>query len=91
MRNAFVCCRTVWLPVIQHFWTNERLPEIWNEGILVKIAKKGDARDCNNCRGITLLPIPSKILAQILLDRIFHEVTKTLRENDSEKTDRALT
>ena len=42
-------------------WETERWPEVWKKGLVVKIFKKGDLRDCNNWRGVTLLPIISKI------------------------------
>ena len=41
-----------------------------NEGLLVKIPKKEDSKDFKNYREITLLPIPSKILSRIILERI---------------------
>ena len=46
------------------------MPEEWKESISVPIHKKGDKTDCNNCRGISLLPITYKILSSILLSRL---------------------
>jgi hypothetical protein len=51
-------------------WNKEKLPEEWKESIIVPIHKKGDKTDCNNYRGISLLPITYKILANILLSRL---------------------
>jgi len=45
------------------------LPEEWKQSIIVPIYKKGDKTDCNNCRGISLLPTIYKILSKILLSR----------------------
>ena len=36
-------------------------PKSWNRGLIVKLPKKGDLRECTNWRGITLLPVISKI------------------------------
>ena len=48
----------------------EELPEEWKELIIVHIHKKGDKTDCNNYRGISLLPTTYKILSNILLSRV---------------------
>jgi len=51
-------------------WKKEKLPEDWKESIIVLIHKKGDKTDCNNYRGISLLPSTYKILSNILLSRL---------------------
>jgi hypothetical protein len=48
----------------------EELPEEWKRSVRVPIYKKGDKTDCNNYRGISLLPTMYKILFNILLSRL---------------------
>ena len=45
-------------------------PTSWNRGLIVKLPKKGDLRECTNWRGITLLPVISKIFGRVLISRI---------------------
>jgi hypothetical protein len=51
-------------------WNKDELPEEWKESIIVPIYKKEDKRDCNNYRGISLLPTTYKILSNILLSNL---------------------
>ena len=46
------------------------LPGEWKESIIVPIHKEGDKTDCNNYRGISLLPATYKILSNILLSML---------------------
>jgi hypothetical protein len=41
--------------------------EEWKKSVIVPVYKKGDTTDCNNYRGISLLPATYKILSNILL------------------------
>ena len=46
------------------------IPSDWKGGIVVPIWKgKGD-RECNNYRGVTLLSVPGKAFAWLVLNRI---------------------
>jgi len=55
--------------LIISIWKKEKLPEEWKESIIIPIHKKGDKTDCNNYRGISLLPVTYKILSNIPLSR----------------------
>lgn len=70
-------------PVFSAIWESEHLPSDWLEGILIKIPKKGSLSLCNNYRGITLLSIPSKVLAKVLLCRINEKLDNTLRKQQA--------
>ena len=65
--------RTICLEIrklITSIWKKETLPEEWKESIIVPIHKKGDKTDCNNYKGVSLLPTNYKILSNILLSRL---------------------
>ena len=53
--------------LIISIWNKEELPDERKESIIVPIYKKGDKTDCNNYRGIPLLPTTYKVLSNILL------------------------
>jgi hypothetical protein len=63
-----ICC--VIQTLIISIWNKEELPGEWKESLIVPIWKKGDKTDCNNYRGISLLPATYKILSNILLSRL---------------------
>ena len=66
-------CRTICGEIhklIISMWNKEELLDEWKDSIIVPIYKKGDKTDCNNYRGISLLPTTYKILSNILLSRI---------------------
>jgi len=63
-----ICCAIHKL--IISIWNKEELSEEWKESITVPVCKKEDKTDCNNYRGISLLPTTYKILSNILLLRL---------------------
>ena len=70
-------------PLLNKIWEQERVPEDWKTGHLVKLPKKGDLSSCNNWRGIMLLSIPGKVLTRIILERLKNALDKTLREEQA--------
>ena len=60
-------------------WSEESVPNEWQDGEIVKLPKKGDLTDCNNWRGITLLSVPGKVFCRILLERLTLVIDKDLR------------
>ncbi|GFR86809.1 RNA-directed DNA polymerase from mobile element jockey [Elysia marginata] len=61
-------------------WTEEKVPDAWKKGILIKLPKKGDLSQCNNWRGINLLSVPGNKFCRVILYRIKSNVDKALRE-----------
>ena len=49
----------------------------------MKLPRKGDLSDCNNWRGITLLPVPEKVFCKVILNRLQTKVNRTLREEQT--------
>ena len=61
--------------IIQKVWRTETVVEEWRMSTIVPVLKKGD-----NYRGISLLSIPSKVLAKVLYRRIEEKVEPQLHE-----------
>ena len=59
-------------------WNHERIPEAWKLGLIVKLPKKGNVKECKNSRGIMLLSVVGKILGRIIIDRIRKVVDRQL-------------
>ena len=52
---------------------------------------KGDHQDCNNYRGVTLLSVPGKGFARIIVDRVRHHLFEHQRPEQSGFTPRRST
>ena len=64
-------------------WKDEKIPKKWTKGLICKIPKKGNIQDCSNWRGVTLLPLASKVISRILVNRIQAGVDKALRKEQA--------
>ena len=69
--------------LFEKIWKDEKIPNDWKDGHLIKLPKMGDLSNCGNYRGITLLSIPGKVFNRILLERMKASVDQTLRENQA--------
>ena len=76
-------CRAIHKLIIS-IWNKEELPEEWKESIIVPIYKKGDKTNCNDYRGISLLPTTYKILSNILLSRLIPHAEKVTGDHRCE-------
>ena len=64
-------------------WEEEKVPADWREGLVIKLPKKGDLRDCSNYRGIMLLSVPGKVLNRVILDRVKDAEDPMLRDQQA--------
>ena len=64
-------------------WEEERIPEDWCKGLIVKLPKKGDLTNCGNWRGITLMPTAAKVMGKVIIKRISRGVDKKLRKEQA--------
>jgi hypothetical protein len=58
-------------------WEQGHVPQEFKDALIVHLYKnKGDRRNCNNHRGISLLSIAGKVLAKIIINRLTHNLTE---------------
>jgi hypothetical protein len=66
--------------VFHSVWNTGVIPADWKRGIVVPLWKgKGDRQDCGNYRGVTLLSVPGKAFARVVLDRIRQQLLQHQR------------
>ena len=70
--------------LFKHMWRDEVTPDEWKKkGIIIRIPKKGDLRECGNWRGITLSPVGMKVFSKVILNRIEPVVDRILRKEQA--------
>ena len=59
-------------------------PELdWRDAIIIPLLKKGDTRDCDNYRGLSLLSVPGKVYAHILLKQVAEKMNDGVLDEQS--------
>jgi len=56
--------------IIEVMWRAEKTPDKWRKGLIRKLPKKGNLKECKNWSRITLLSVVSKVMGKIVIDRI---------------------
>ena len=69
--------------LMKKVWEHEKIPTKWKQGLIIKLAKKGNLKECKNSRGITILSVAIKILGRIIIDRVRNGVDQRLRKEQA--------
>ena len=67
--------------LLEGVWHEKRIPEKCKTATIVPFFKIVHVTECENCRGMSLLPMSLKIRGHILLQRIADAYDKVAREN----------
>ena len=59
------------------------MPGQWKKGLLMKIPKEGHLRECKYWRGVTLLPVASKVMGRVIIKRIQSGVDHVVRKEQA--------
>ena len=69
--------------IFREIWERETIPEAWKTGLIVKLPKRGDLGNCDNWRGVTLLPITSKVFSKIIHTRLAEAVDEYIKQEQA--------
>ena len=64
--------------ICQKIWKTQQWPQDWKRSVFIPIPKKGNAKECSNCRTITLISHASKVMLNILQARLQEYVNQEL-------------
>ena len=64
--------------ICQHIWKTQQWPQDWKRSVFIPIPKKGNAKECSNCRTIVLISHASKVMLKILQARLQQYMNREL-------------
>ena len=56
--------------VCQQSWKTQQWPQDWERSVFIPILKKGNAKECSNCRTIALISHTTKVMLKLLQVRL---------------------
>ena len=82
MDTCRVLCRADAVKVLhsicQQMWKTQQWPQDWKRSVFIPIPKKGNAKECSNCRTIALISHASKVMLKILQARLQQYMNREL-------------
>jgi hypothetical protein len=69
--------------LVRQIWEEEKIPEDWNETVIVPIHKRGDRNRCENYRGIALGNVAYKIWSNMILGKIKPYIEKIMGDRQN--------
>ena len=61
--------------ICQQIWKTQQWPQDWKRSVFIPIPKKGNAKECLNCRTVALISHAIKVMLKILQGRLQQYVT----------------
>ncbi|KAI8509548.1 hypothetical protein Bbelb_133960 [Branchiostoma belcheri] len=73
----------IYTVLCQKIWKEKKWPKEWTQSLVIPLPKKGNLRQCQNYRTISLISHPSKILLKVILRRLKSEAEMLLAEEQA--------
>ena len=64
--------------ICQQIWKTQQWPQGWKRSVFTPIPKKGNTKECSDCRTIALISNASKVILKILQVRLQQYVNRVL-------------
>ena len=71
------------LHICNKIWRNVEWPNNWTKSLVIALPKKGDLKQCNNYRTLSLISHPSKVLLRIILNRLKFQAKDIIAEEQA--------
>ena len=69
------------LTICNKIWQTEEWPTPWTQSLIITLPKKGNLQLCQNYRTISLISHPSKVMLNILLNRLKPQAKRSSLRN----------
>ena len=69
--------------ICNRIWTTVIWPKAWTQSLIITIPKKGNLKLCNNYRTISLISHPSKVLLNVILNRLRPQAENIIAEEQA--------
>jgi len=80
LKEEYKCTENRLYELIIQIWNEERIPLSWVEVLICPIHKKGDVRNCENFREISLVNVAYKVLSIVLYGRLKPHANQIIRQ-----------
>ncbi len=69
--------------ICHRIWETKQWPKKWNQSLIIPIAKKGNSRQCQNYRTMSLICHAGKAMLQIIRKRLRNKAEEILSEEQT--------
>ena len=69
LKNGGEAATSVLTAIYQKIWATKEWPKEWTQSLAIPLPKKGNLKQCQNYRTISLISHPSKIMLRVILNQ----------------------
>ena len=64
-------------------WQTREWPTPWTQSFVITLSRKGNLKQCQNCRTISLISHPNKVMLKVVLNRLKPQAEKIIAEEQA--------